>query len=125
MKKLNITILSGILIVGLSACAEKNKFDPTYISPMHYLSFNCNQISLEMQRVSTKLEQMVEKDQSDTQDTAGKVFDTALAAFAIAKNGSYTKQNNKDRTAYERLSNQYDILEQTAINKECAMYKKK
>ena len=114
MKRLNITILSGVLIIGLAGCSTSPESDPTYISSNHYADYNCKQISAERQRVSTKLEQM----STGKSETADKVLDTALAAFAISQGYGFSNGGD-DNVGYRRLYNQYEVLEQTAIQKEC------
>lgn len=108
MKRLNI--FSGILLLGIASCATSPESDPAYISPTHYSSYNCKQISAEMQRVSGKLEQ------AEQADAAGQVLGTALAAYAISQGYGYS---GGDNAPYRRLVNQYEVLEQTAIQKEC------
>jgi hypothetical protein len=110
MQQLNIIILSGVLIIGLAGCSTSPESDPAYVSPAHYSNYNCNQISAEMQRVSAKLEQMAEG------QATGQVLNTALAAYAISQGYGFSGGND---TAYRRLYNQYDVLEQTSIQKEC------
>ena len=113
MKRLNITILSGILIFGLGGCSTSPEPDLAYISPNHYSEYNCKQISAEKQRLSTKMEQMTTR----KNDIANKVLDTALAAFAISQ--GYGVSSGDDDATYRRLYNQYEVLERTAIQKEC------
>lgn len=113
MKLLNITIISGVIIIGLAGCSTSPESNPDYISPTHYSNYNCKQIEAEKQRVSSKLEQMT----VGQNDTADKVFDTALAAFAISK--GYGFNNTNSGNLKQRLYNQYEVLEQTAIEKEC------
>lgn len=105
-----IFVLSLMMITG---CASAPESDPAYVAPTHYANYNCNQISSEMQRISTKMEQAKQA------NTTGKVLDTALAAFAISQGYGYSSDN--DDVQYRRLVNQYDVLEQTAIQKECGL----
>lgn len=104
----------ALAIVGLSGCSTSKspESDPAYISPNHYSDYNCKQLSAEKQRVSSKLEQM----SGGSNDVAGQVLNTALSAFAISRGYSI---GGDDNTAYRRLYNQYEVLEQTAIEKEC------
>jgi len=113
MQRFNQVICSTILIIGLAGCATSQtpEADPAYISPAHYSNYNCNQISAEMQRVSAKIEQ------TSQANATGKVLDTALAAFAISQ--GYGVSDGKDDVQHRRFVNQYDVLEQTAIQKEC------
>lgn len=105
-------ILSSLLTVsvGLAGCATAPESDPAYVSPLQYQDYNCKQIKAEMRRVSGKIEQAAKTDQT------GQVLDAALTVFAISQGyGVY----NEDNPEYRRLQNQYDVLEQTAIQKEC------
>lgn len=112
MTRLKYTLLSGALIIGLAGCANSPESDPAYVSPNHYANYNCKQISAEMQRISSKLEQ------AEQANTTGQVLDTALAAFAISQGYGYSSGDN---SAYRRLHNQYEVLEQTSIQKECGI----
>lgn len=105
-------ILSSLLTVsvGLAGCATAPESDPAYVSPLQYQDYNCKQIKAEMRRVSGKIEQAAKTDQT------GQVLDAALTVFAISQGyGVYSEDNPE----YRRLQNQYDVLEQTAIQKEC------
>lgn len=96
--------------VGLAGCATTPESDPAYVSPMQYQDYNCKQIKAEMRRVSGKIEQAAQTNQT------GQVLDAAMTVFAISQGyGVYSEDNPE----YRRLQNQYDVLEQTAIQKEC------
>lgn len=103
-------ILMGALAIGLTACATSPQSDPAYVSPTQYQGYNCKQISAEMQRVSTKQEQANQGAQ------ANAVLNTALTAFAISQGYGVSQDDN---SSVRRLNNQYEVLEQTAIQKEC------
>ncbi|MCP4392794.1 MAG: hypothetical protein GY804_00740 [Alphaproteobacteria bacterium] len=104
----------SIFVIGLmvlSGCASSPENDPAYVSPMHYQSYNCNQISAEMLRVSSKVEQAMQEENTN------QFLDTALAAFSISQGNGYG--GGDKNTNLKRLNNLYDVLEQTAIRKEC------
>ena len=105
------------LLITLSGCSSSPESDPAYVSPTQYLGYNCNQIGAEMKRVSAKIEQANET-QGDK--TAEMVLNTALSAYAISRGYGV---GSSDDSAYRRLINQYDVLEQTAIQKECSVKK--
>ena len=111
MKTLTTLTVATVFALSIAACASSPESDPAYISPNHYNSFNCNQISAEMQRVTAKLEQAEETEMAKT------VLNSAVNIFAISQ--GYGVDNEDDVTA-KRLRNQYDVLEQTAIRKECS-----
>lgn len=106
------SFLIFIFSISLSGCATAPESDPAYVSPAQYQSYNCNQISAEMQRVSGKIEQ------ASKVNATGQVLETALSAFAISQGYGIYDDGSSD-VEYRRLSNQYDVLEQTAIQKEC------
>jgi len=115
MKNFRFIYSSSLILlssISLSGCATAPKSDPAYVSPAQYQAYNCNQIRAEMQRVSGKLEQ------ASQANATGQVLGTALAAFAISQGYGIYDDGNGD-VEYRRLSNQYDVLEQTAIQKEC------
>ena len=63
-----------------------------------------------MRRVSGKIEQAAQNNQ------AGQVLDAAVAVFAMSQGYGVSRGDDVD---YRRLQNQYEVLEQTAIRKEC------
>lgn len=109
MKK--TALLFTLLTVG--ACASS---DPSYVSPEEYAEYNCKQIRAEMNRVSTKIEQ-AQKQHKET-GTEELVLNTALAAFAVSRGYNV---GGSDNSGYERLVNQYDVLEKLSIQKECGL----
>ena len=112
MKPFKSILLSTVLLIGITGCETSPESDPAYVSPAHYSNYNCNQISAEMQRVSGKLEQ------AETTNATGQVLGTAVAIFAISQGYGYAEDNNPE---HRRLVNQYDVLEQTFIRKECGI----
>ena len=98
--------------MGLAGCTTAPESDPAYVSPLQYQDYNCKQIKAEMRRISGKIEQAAQANQT------GQVLDAALTVFAISQGyGVYSEDNPE----YRRLQNQYDVLEQTAIQKECTL----
>jgi len=104
-------VLCAILVGAFGCAPQSPEADPAYVSPTHYSNYNSKQISAEMQRVSAKLEQ------AEQTNTTGQVLNTALAAFAVSQ--GYGLTGGDDDVRYKRLVNQYDVLEQTSIQKEC------
>lgn len=113
MLRRSFSVLSAFILIPLTACTTTPESDPAYISPSHYDNYNCSQISAEMQRITGKL------DQAEQAKTTGQILNTALSAYAISQ-GFGVSGGNSDNDAHRRLVNQYDVLEQTAIRKECA-----
>lgn len=109
---LNKSFLIVVFSLGLAACASNDPTkDPAYISPTQYQSYNCKQLNAEMKRVSIRREQIM----VDGKD--GEFFDTAVKVFAISQGYSVGETGRELET--RRLRNQYDLLEQMLIEKEC------
>lgn len=64
-----------------------------------------------MRRISAKLEQ------SNQADAAGNILGAAVMAYGISQ--GYAMYGGEEDATAQRLSNQYDVLEQTAIKKNC------
>lgn len=111
-----ITIPICMMTIILSACVTKPENDPAYVSPTEYQSFSCKQISAEMRRVSTKIEQMTRTDETN------QALGAAVVLFAVAKGYSiYGNQDDRKNVDLKRLRNQYDVLDQTSIRKNCTL----
>lgn len=109
MKKLHL--LAAVVLFLLTGCASKLASDPAYVSPSQYSDYNCKQLKLEMQRVSSNLEQ-AKKD-----DATGQILGAALRVFAISQ--GYRLDDSDSKLESRRLQNQYTVLSQALIKKEC------
>ncbi|HAX91926.1 MAG TPA: hypothetical protein DCY07_06945 [Rhodospirillaceae bacterium] len=107
MKTSHIIALVPVLVLGLSACA----LGPDYVSSNYYQDYTCNQITLEKQRVAAKLEEATQAESTE------RLFDTAASLFGMTPESRYSRDRDSDEA--ERLRNQYDVLERTAIQKDC------
>lgn len=102
-----------ISAVALSSCTTAQESDPAYVSSMQYQGYNCKQISAEMDRISKKIDQQTQN------DSTNQILGAAITALAISK--GYSIDNNNDNIELRRLKNQYSVLEQTSIQKECGL----
>lgn len=102
------TFASIITLLILTGCAAES--DPNYVSPTFYDSYNCKQLKAEKIRLNSKIEQAGKSNQGN------QILNTALSAYAISQGSGYF---GDDYSELQRLQNQYDVLEQTVIQKEC------
>lgn len=128
MKKYALLLypLTAAALLMLSACITSTTIqqpyrpesDPAYVSPQQYEGYNCKQLHSEMNRVSAEI------DQSVKQDNTQHALDTALSAYALAKGQGYTPppEQRNDSVDLRRLKNEYGVIEQTAIEKQCITY---
>lgn len=109
-----VKIIIGSSLVVLAGCATAPQDDPAYVSPTMYQDYSCKQISAEMRRITGKL------NQGKQTDATGQVLSAAVMAFGMSQGYSMYSSGDDD-TVTRRLANQYDVLEQTAIRKNCSI----
>jgi hypothetical protein len=108
---------AGALALILAGCASSSKeIQATYVSPVQYQSYTCQQLTLEAQALSTRASQISgvqdEKRTSDAVATAAAVIIFWPAAFLVRGDG---------QTAAElaNLKGQMQAVEQASIQKKC------
>lgn len=109
----------GVAAILLAGCATKSTdIAPSYVSPMQYQSFSCQQLTLEAQRVSTRVAQVSGQQDEKAKDDAGKMA-VGLVLFWPA----LIFMDGDDQVASEvaRLKGEMDALEQANIQKNCGI----
>jgi hypothetical protein len=116
MRKKCIVVVVAALLAG---CAQKAAdITPTYVSPMTYQSYSCDQLAAEAQRVSASA--AAAAGQQDSQATKDAVATTVSvivfwpALFLIGGD----KQN---AAQLAQLKGQMDAIEQASIQKRCGI----
>jgi hypothetical protein len=106
-----------LALVFLSACASKSKnIDSTYVSPLAYQSYNCEQIGREMSRVGLNLSEVSgTQDSTSTKDTVAMTV--GLVVFWPSLFFLAAGEDQKGEIA--RLKGESDALDQSAISKQC------
>jgi len=104
--------------LALTACATRSdNISSSYVSPLQYQSYNCNQIRMEITRVSRRVNEISGvQDSQATKDAValgvGLVIFWPALFFMIGK-------DQKEEIA--RLKGEFEALEQAAIEKECSI----
>lgn len=115
MKKTIATALS--VTITLAGCATASRdIASSYTSPMQFQSYDCNQLSSEMQRIQSKVNQLGGRlDEAASNDKA--IMGVGLILFwpALFALGG-TKQQEAE---YSRLKGEYDAVQQSAVAKKC------
>jgi hypothetical protein len=106
-----------IPIVILAGCATASKdIASSYVSPLQYKDFDCEQIQAEAMRVSAKSNQIGGRlDQAASNDKAITGVGAILFWPALFALGG-TKQQEAE---YSHLEGEYDALQQQAVAKKC------
>lgn len=115
MKRTVATICStAILFAG---CATSSKDIATsYVTPLQYQAYDCNQITAEIQRIQMRVSELGGRlDQAASNDKA--IMGVGLILFwpALFFVGG-TKQQEAE---YGRLKGEYEALQQASVSKRC------
>ena len=91
----------------------------TYVSPLQYQSYSCDQLALEMNRVSRKVNELrgdlkEEADNDAAQMAIGLVIFWPALFFLEGGDGA-------DAQEFSRLKGEFEALEQMSIQKQCGI----
>lgn len=115
MKKL----IAGFCAVAvLAGCATSSKdIGASYVSPIQYQSYDCDQLTAEDQRLKARVAQLGGRlDEANQNDKAIGVVGAIFFWPALFALGG-TKQQEAE---YARLKGEHDALQQAYIMKKCA-----
>ena len=109
--------LAIVITFTLAGCATSSKdIAATYVSPMQYQSYDCDQLASETQRVQVRVNQLGgrldEAASNDKAITGAGVILFWPALFALGG----TEQQEAE---YARLKGEYDAVQQAAVLKKC------
>jgi hypothetical protein len=117
MKKVVLPVMA---IATLSACAtQPDKIATSYVSPIQYESYTCEQVGAEMQRVARRASSLHSNlkqtaDNDAVQMGIGLVLFWPALFFVEGGDGS-------EAAEYARLKGEHDALEQAGIQKNCGI----
>lgn len=117
-----IKVKTGLIItftIVLFACASSSdQIATSYVSPVQYSSFNCDQLSLELARLNVRKSELAASlDKAAKNDeglTAVSIILFWPAAFALGG-------NEAQEIEYARLKGEYDAVQQMGIEKDCKL----
>jgi len=116
MRIVAIAVLPSLFLAGCATASQD--ITASYISPLQYQQYSCEQIGAEAQRVSAKAAELSGvQDQKRSNDAVATGVAIVLfwpAAFLVGGNG---------QTAAElaSLKGQFDALQQASIQKNCGL----
>jgi hypothetical protein len=107
------TLLASFLLSGCAASSDS--ISAQYVSPVHYQSYNCNQIRGEMSRVSRRVNEV-----TGVQDAQRSKDSVALGVgLVLFWPALFFMIGSDKKEELGRLKGEYEALEQIAIKKEC------
>lgn len=101
----------------LSACASSpDKISGTYVSPIQYSGYDCDQVRMEMTRISAKVNEVAGHQKRQASNDA-VAMGVGLVLFWPAL--FFLAGGNDRKEELAGLKGQYDALTQVAIEKKC------
>ena len=119
VSKLNWAVSATILIglVAVAGCATKAKdVSAAYVSPTMFQSFSCEQLKVEAERVSARVQELTGVQNKKARDDA---VATGLAIVVFWPAVFLVKGDNSSTAELGRLKGQMDAVEQASIQKKC------
>jgi hypothetical protein len=106
----------GILATFAGCASSADKIGAQYVSPLQYSAYDCDQLSLEAQRLSARVAQVSgTQDQKATNDAI--VTGVAIVVFWPA--AFFVSGNDQNAAELSRLKGEFETIEQVAIQKKC------
>ena len=110
---------SVAVLVGLAGCASSSDtVTGSYVSPLQYQTYSCQQLGEEAQRISTRVAQTSgtqdQKRTSDALATTAAVIIFWPAAFLVSGNDQNTAE-------LARLKGEFEAVEKASIQKSCGI----
>ena len=112
-----VVLLLVTLLVGCATAPEK--LGATYVSPLQYKDYTCEQIGMEMQRVSRKVAELrgtLDKEASNDAAQMGIGLILFWPALFFLEGG-----DGVNASQYSHLKGEFEALEQVAIQKDCGI----
>ena len=116
MKKISAAAFAAALLLAGCTGVDNASTDPTYVPAGLYDNYTCDQLHVQMNLTSAKI-----TDLSD-EENGKDVINAVVSAYAASQGyGFEDRRRHESENAVElrRQKNKYDVLEETAIRKNC------
>ncbi len=116
MKNIN-TIAISIFVIFIAGCATEAKdIQTSYVSPLTYNNYDCEQISSEASRLTRKVSESASK----VDDRASSDSSTmAIGLILFWPSLFFLDGDGPEAQEYARLKGEYEALEVASIQKKC------
>ncbi|PXW88900.1 hypothetical protein C8R34_10648 [Nitrosomonas sp. Nm84] len=119
MKRLIIAVFltAATTLSGCAASSGSGDFHAPYISPTQFQTYTCGELSAEIERIQTRVNQLMGKQNGDgaTKDKWTLGTDLSLSWAALFALGG-TKEQEAE---YAQLKSEYDAIQKSAFAKKC------
>lgn len=105
-----------LVLLALAGCATASKdIAPTYVSPMQYQSYDCDQLAAETVRIQARVNQVGGRlDQAASNDQGITALSIVFWPSLFFLGG--TKQQEAD---FARLKGEHEAIQQAAVIRKC------
>jgi hypothetical protein len=116
-KVVTSVVLCSFLLGPIGCATPPDKISATYVSPLQYQSYNCNQIGEEFLRVNRRVVEVsgIQQKEANKDKIAMGV---GLVVFWPAL---FFMMGDDKKEELARLKGEFEALEHTAIKKECSL----
>ena len=113
--KRSVVVLAAVTLLSGCSTASKN-IAASYVSPLQFQAYDCDQLSSESQRIQTRVNQLTGR--LDTAATNDKWIMTA--GLLLAWPAFFALGGTKEQEAeYARLKGEYEAIHQSAVLRKC------
>lgn len=117
-RPIKLIVLAIFSTLVMSCASSSKEIAAAYVSPSQYTSFNCDQLSQELERLNRRKTALAadldKKASSDEGLTAVSAILFWPAAFALGG-------NQAQEAEYARMKGEYDAVQQAGIEKNCKL----
>ena len=115
MNKLAVSVFAAIALAGCASSPDQ--MQTSYVSPLQYKDYDCDQVSLELERVSRRANELYGSlkktaDNDAAQMAVGMILFWPALFFVEGGDGP-------EAAEYSRLKGERDALEKIAVQKKC------
>ena len=119
MKNKHYTTLGTVLLLLFGCATQPDEIQSTYVSPLTYKNYDCDQIALEMDHVSHRTGDLYTQLKNKADNDAAQMG-IGLVLFwptlFLLEGG-----DGPEATEYARLKGSYEALHTNAVQKKCAL----
>lgn len=110
---------TAVLCLSLTSCATRpEKIEASYVSPLVYQEYSCDQLVQEAQRISMRASEVTGQQRKKAQGDA-VAMGVALVVFWPAL--FFIKGNGATESEIARLKGEMNALEEVSIQKNCGI----
>lgn len=117
-KSIKSSIFGALICFLVNGCASSSKdITGSYVSPLQYEMYSCDQLSMEAQRVSARASQVVGvQDDHATNDAVAVGIGTIIFWPSLF----FMKGDGQTAAELARLRGEFEAIEKTSITKNCS-----